>query len=260
LFRRSFPQALVASATRGQESVWAAKLAITPDVQISAASVPRLLRNSLDEFPQSSFLVPDDAKVARWRERFATLGNGLKIGISWKAGSTHRDRQQRGESLDAWRSLLSTSGAHFVSLQYGDVEHELQAFAEQTGIVVHAWKEADNTADVDGLAARMAALDMIISVGNTTAHLAGALGLPVWVLLPRVASWRWLEQNGTSIWYPSARLFRQNRSGDWGNLFERVGHDLLNRISQQVEEPKRGVLAPHVSLRSNGSQSVSQML
>jgi hypothetical protein len=151
-------------------------------------------------------------------------------------------------------------GAHFINLQYGDVQAELEEFAQQSGSVIHYGKDADNTADIDGLAARMAAVDLVITVGNTNAHLAGALGVPAWVLLPEVASWRWLEQQGTSIWYPCARLYRQCRSGNWENLFERIQHELLNRISQQVEEPKRGVLAPHVRIRSNAMQSSNQIL
>jgi tetratricopeptide (TPR) repeat protein/ADP-heptose:LPS heptosyltransferase len=249
LFRRSFAEATILPVPRGQESSWRLPAGLSADVQIAGASIPEILRTKLEDFSNQSFLRPDAGKVDHWKSRFAALGAGLKIGISWRAGETRLDRILRGESLEPWKPFLSTAGFHFVNLQYGDTREELHDFERETGVTVHHWADADNTSDLDGLAARMAALDLVISVGNANVHLAGSIGSPCWALLPHVAGWRWIEREGASVWYPSVRLFRQIRSGDWGELFDRVGRELLNRPSSGVEESKRSVVvAPHLGV------------
>src|SRR5690606_26157465 len=152
-----------------------------------------------DQFSGQKFLAADPMKIAHWRSRYSALGEGLKIGLSWRAGESPLDRLLRGQPLEVWQHLLATPGAHFVSLQYGDVTEELREFTRQTGIVVHHWRDADNTADLDGLAARMSALDLVVSVGNTCVHLAGSLGVPTCALLPHVAGWRWFDRDGRCL-------------------------------------------------------------
>ena len=118
----------------------------------------------------------------------------------------------------------------FVNLQYGDCAEEIARLDEQTGPTVHDWDDADPFNDLDGLAAQIAALDLVISVDNTTVHLAGALGVPTWTLVNAVPDWRWMLEREDSPWYPSVRLFRQTVRGEWTENIERVATE-LRRIS-----------------------------
>jgi len=98
-------------------------------------------------------------------------------------------------------------------------------------LVVHEWDGSDPLTDLDDFAAKIAALDLVISVDNSTVHLAGALGIPTWVLLPKSADWRWMTQRDSSPWYASLRLFRQARAGDWAPVFTALSEALTERQS-----------------------------
>lgn len=255
LFGRSFPEAEIVAVPRGREATWRSPAGWTFDAQIAAGSLPGNLSPACESSGEK-YLRADLAKVSHWLARYLALGDGLKVGISWRAGESLLDRRVRGDSLEPWRALLTTPGIHFVNLQYGDVREELREFARESGIVVHQWMDADNTTDLDGLAARIAALDLVISVGNTTVHLAGSLGVPTWTLLPNVPGWRWTLGGERCPWYDSVRLFRQIRRGDWGEPFRRVRHELLNRPVPPAEEAKRGVIvAPHLNLSQTPSKA-----
>jgi ADP-heptose:LPS heptosyltransferase len=105
-------------------------------------------------------------------------------------------------------------------LQYGPVKGPVNEVAERLGITVLHCDAVDCSADLDGLAALMVVCDEVVSIGNATAHLAGALGLPVKVLLPYVAPWRWMAEGERCVWYPSARLIRQRERGQWNSVIE----------------------------------------
>ena len=107
-----------------------------------------------------------------------------------------------------------------VSLQYGDAAAEVQAFAETHALPVVHWPDAID--DLAQMAALISALDLVISVCNTTIHLGGALGRPVWVLAPQVPEWRYGIAGDGMPWYPSVRIFRQARAGEWPPVIERV--------------------------------------
>jgi ADP-heptose:LPS heptosyltransferase len=175
------------------------------------------------------YFVADSASTEKWRERFATLGEGLKVGISWRGGKDESVRRARSTNFEQWLGLLNTSSAHFVNLQYGATEGELAEANRTTGVRVHHWSDSDPLRDLDDFAAQIAALDLVISVDNSTAHLAGALGKATWALLPFAADWRWLIDRDDSVWYRSVRLFRQERAGDWRPVFRRV-KEALNRF------------------------------
>jgi tetratricopeptide (TPR) repeat protein/ADP-heptose:LPS heptosyltransferase len=257
LFRRSFPQATVLPVTRGQETTWRMPAGVHVDFQIAAGSLPTQLRGDRSCFDGARYLEASKAKISHWLARFAMLGDDLKVGVSWRTNGGPLDDPARGNLLDDWLPLLKTPGVQFVSLQPGDVRDELQQLALNHGVVVHHWNDADNTADLDGLAARMAALDLVISADGANLHLAGSLGVPAWALLPHVAGWHWLpvgEHDHRSLWYRSVRMFRQCRLGDWGELFGRAATELLNRARSKVEDSKKSpVAAPHVNLGGSGS-------
>jgi glycosyltransferase involved in cell wall biosynthesis len=101
---------------------------------------------------------------------------------------------------------------------------------EQFGITIHDWDDADPLKDLDNFAAQIAALDLVISVDNATVHMAGALGVPTWVLLPFACDWRWMRTYEDTPWYSSVRLIRQGKAGDWDGVFQRAASDLKSYL------------------------------
>ena len=117
-----------------------------------------------------------------------------------------------------------------VSLQYGEVDKEIREFKKETGIEVLQCPSVDNRDDLDGLAALIEVCDLVVSTSNVTIHLAGALGKETWVLLPYVAQFWWLLDRTDSIWYPSLKLYRQKKFGDWEAITLGLRQDLMNKI------------------------------
>lgn len=110
--------------------------------------------------------------------------------------------------ISEWRPVLDCPGVQFVSLQYGDVSEDLRIAREVFGVEIFQDAEIDSFNDLDGLVAQMHALDLVISVSNTTAHLAASTNVPIWVILPQHLLWYWGFQEERTDWYPNARLFR----------------------------------------------------
>jgi len=226
LFARSFPRARV-TARPIERDPRNRKVRPHCDAQIALGSLPGLWRRSTEEFPATAgYLVPDAERVARWQDRLAQLGDGLKVGITWRGGAEPSVQRRRSTELSQWSRILSVPRATFLALQYGPVADELSTLRQATGLVVHDWPEADRWNDIDDLAAQIAALDLVITVDNSTAHLAGALGTRVWTLLPFASDWRWLMQCDRTPWYPRMTLFRQDRPGEWDGPLERAAQTL----------------------------------
>ena len=230
LFARSFPQAGVYGHLRRKD--WSPPAILEPfDVQIPAGSLPLYFRSSPESFPRRErFLKIDPALLAMWRSRLAALGPGLKIGISWRAGGKPAESRKRTIPLDQWASIFAVPGTQFINLQYGDATAEIAAVKSQFGVEIHDWEEGDPLVDVDSFAAKIAALDVVISVGNATVHIAGAVGTPAWTLLPMVPSWRWMIAGDQSPWYGRVRLFRQQAGGDWQPVLARIESMVANRL------------------------------
>jgi Tfp pilus assembly protein PilF len=208
LFARSFPRATV----RARETTTHADMA---DFQVAAGSLPLHLERGRRGFPShDGYLEADPLRVSYWSQRLEALGPGLKVGISWRGGAVSTRRSLRSTELQAWEPLLRTAGAHFVSLQYGDCEQERALFERHHGIGFAHWQEAVD--DFDETAALVGALDLVVSVCTAVVHLAGALGRPVWVLVPTTPEWRYGADSRSMPWYPGSVLLRQRAPGDWG--------------------------------------------
>ena len=192
-------------------------------------SLGRLLRRQEADFPRhEGYLVPDPLVVGATAERLAAEAQGRSlVGISWSSRAG-RTGEARSASLQQWAPILEQQGCRFVSLQYGSVADEIAAAGQALGVEILSLPDIDPLKDLDAFAALIAALDLVVTVGNATAHMAGALGRPAWVLLPLVPSWRWMLGREDSPWYPSLRLFRQERRGDWGTVIERMAAELGN--------------------------------
>ncbi len=206
------------------------------DCQVAMGSLPRFYRNHESEFPlHAGYLVTDHFKKQTWDQRYQQLGNGLNVGISWKGGRDEEVRQRRSTILlQHWLPLLKIQGINFINLQYGDCNDVLQIIEQQLGVTIHNWGDADPIKDLDGFAAQIAALDLVISVDNTTVHMAGALGIPTWTLLPYAPDWRWQRDRVDTPWYPSMRLFRQLSAGNWDDVFIGVSEQLQSLIKGEI--------------------------
>jgi tetratricopeptide (TPR) repeat protein len=194
------------------------------DAQIYLGSLGKLYRKNTESLSavQSSYLVADAAHTAELRSK---LKNSEKLvcGISWLSKNADHG-EGKSLSLEALNPVLQLSGFDFVNLQYGDTAEERDAFVQQHGVNIHNFDEIDNHNDLDGLAALIGACDIVVTVSNTTAHLAAALGKPVIVMLPNndALFWYWHRDSHTTPWYPSARLFRRSDSGRWEDVIDAV--------------------------------------
>lgn len=228
LFGRSFPQATFVARDAPLDD----PLRATFDRQCIAGDLNRWLRRSPSDCPtRSGWLRPDpdlrDTLRADYRQRY---GNALRVGLSWR--SRHpANGVAKSLTLEMLRPLLGLPGIRFFSLQYGDVGEELDAFAHQHGIEIDRDPRIDPTRDIDGLAARIDAMDLVVSTSNTTVHLAGALGVPTWVMLQRDHGlcWYWAYEGEQVPWYPSVRLFRCPSRKDWTPVISDIGQRLVAR-------------------------------
>jgi len=191
------------------------------DSHISMGSLPRWYRNTVLSFEDQpkGYLLADPVRVQVLRQglqAFLTPHEVVTcwVGVSWRSKSLESG-QSRSLDLVTLAKALHAPGVQLVNLQYGNVDDEIEACFEQTGIRVHQVKAVDNFSDIDGLMALMKALDAVVSVDNVTVHLSGALHQPVLALLPHPSDWRWMQGASQSPWYPSVQLLRQKTTGDW---------------------------------------------
>jgi Flp pilus assembly protein TadD len=234
IFKRSFPDFFVRGSRQDAPFDWLHE-AGPVDAQVMTGSLPRHLRPTLARFLRhTGYLVADPSATSRWRERFATLGDTLKVGIAWRGGGTPFGAAARSIALDGWAPILSVEGASFINLQHGECADEIEENRSRTGIAIRDWPDSDPLTNLDDFAAKVAALDLVIAVDNSTVHLAGALGVPVWVLLGQVPDWRWSLARDDSPWYPSVRLFRQDKAGGWEKVTQRIAQDLQGMVKAKA--------------------------
>jgi len=186
--------------------------------QMPTGSLPGHFRTTEADFAAttSPYLRADPAERERFRTRYSD-GRRL-IGLAWHTRN-QKTGHKRSIGLERFAPLLVLPGIRWISLQYGDFDAlEEQAAAANAPLLID--RTVDQFADIDRFAAQVAAMDQVITIDNSTAHLAGALGLPVWLLLPFAADWRWMEKRVDSPWYPTMRLFRQPNLGDWESVVQ----------------------------------------
>jgi len=178
------------------------------------SSLPYLFRTQLNTIPrQIPYLKAPLSRVAYWRDKLAImLPTGVKrIGLAWTGRPTHPNDRRRSLPLAQLTNLTKAGPAVFVSLQKPMPARDLETIQKFPGMI----DVSSDLTDFGETAAIIENLDLVICVDTSMGHLAGALGKPVWILLPKAADWRWLLDRDDSPWYPSARLFRQRTPGDW---------------------------------------------
>lgn len=189
------------------------------DLHIPLMSLPRVLGTTLANVPaRVPYLPVEDALERRWRASLETPGSAMRVGFTWSGARHLRQLLNRACPLESLLPLLTIPGAAFFSLHKATSPSESGQLAGIPG-VRDLNGELNDFADT---AAAIRALDLVISVDTAIAHLAGALGVPVWVLLPARADWRWLLGRCDSPWYPTMRLFRQHADGEWDDVVEEV--------------------------------------
>jgi tetratricopeptide (TPR) repeat protein len=210
--------ALAAGLAPNCEVVVDASRAVRCDYVCSLLSLPLALGISLETLPRPvSYLHADPARVAAWRARLDESGAGLRIGVVWSGNPHHRNDSNRSIPLSLFRAIEEPN-CRFVSLQPQVRTADQQALAGWPRLL--RWGE--ELRDFADTAALVSALDLVISVDTSVAHLAGALGRPVWILVPHYPDWRWLLGRDDSPWYPSVRLLRQDAPREWAPVIERV--------------------------------------
>jgi Flp pilus assembly protein TadD len=187
-------------------------------VHCSLQSLPFLLGCEIKS--EAPYLKLDQSACDRWRGKLSGSRKSLNVGLAW-VGNRRPDplRSVRGELL---MPLVRAQGVVFHSLQKGGEDREIRRLMDDGDVIDHS-AELTDFAETGALISN---LDLMISIDTSVAHLAGALGKPVWVMLPFSADWRWLVGREDSPWYGSARLFRQGKYGDWRAVIERVSREL----------------------------------
>ena len=200
------------------------------DVHAAVLDLPRLFGTTLETVPANiPYVAADPVRVERWRDELATIPAppGPRVGLVWSGNPKHANDRHRSIPLREFEPLASLAHINFFNLQKGPAAGQMSDSTLKLKLIDHTAKLHD-FADT---AAVIAHLDLIVSVDTSVAHLAGALGKPAWVLLPKVADWRWLLERSDSPWYPTMRLFRQDAAGDWASVIGRVRADLANFTS-----------------------------
>jgi hypothetical protein len=225
LFKRSFPKAEV--VPRQKNEPYPRLLDNDIDFQANFSDPFETYRDDLKKFPNhDGYLIPDPKKVRYWKNYLKNLsGNKIKVGISWGSITKGVIESQMTTTLDQWRDVVDISQIQFINLQYGDVGEELKNNAPN----VHVINEVDLFNDIESLAAIIGNLDLVISVDNINSNLAGALGTPLWGLIPKY--WHLLFGQNYHPFYPKARIFGNNYNQlvEVSTLLKRCLHESNSR-------------------------------
>jgi Flp pilus assembly protein TadD len=228
LYARSFPAAeIIPKCNPPHARVREADI----DWQCPIGSLPRFFRPRIESFPRhQGYLVPDPARVAFWKQRFAALGPAPRIGITWRSKHRSTSRDLHYTEIGQWGPILSVPGLTFISLQYDDCRAELAAARKEFGIEIHAWEDIDQMNDLDDVAALMKALDLVIAPTTTPAIMAGAVGVPTWMLLTRDITWKTLGTEGMPM-FPDLRPIWRPRDATWDTVLESVAVKLREEVA-----------------------------
>jgi tetratricopeptide (TPR) repeat protein len=204
------------------------------DYQIHFFSLPRAFKTRQDTAPGPvPYLKADQARAEKWAERLGP--HGFKVGVAWQGNPDPSLDMARSAPLSSLAPLASVEGVRLISLQkgFGTEQIETAGFAVET---LGDDFDAGPSAFVDS-AAVMASLDLVVTIDTSIAHLAGALGRPVWVALKRIPEWRWMLGRDDSPWYPTMRLFRQSAAGDWAGVFGGMADEMNALASRKTADP-----------------------
>lgn len=232
LFQRSFPDITfygdtVPEADRAGFAFQAPLLTFARDLRPDLAAFAKAPR---------AWLTPDPSRVAALRAKYRAGSDDLLIGIAWRSVRVQY-AEAKTVGLGAWGALFALPGVRFVNLQYGDCRRELAAVQSEYGVSVISDADIDPLKDLDGHAAQIAAMDVVVSSSNTAAHFAGGLGVPTYCMIPATPGagkrWYWFDVDGRCAWYPSVMLRYQSDAKTWVDVVRTVTLDIAARLVQR---------------------------
>lgn len=226
LFARSYPE-----MTCWAREDWT-NLPEQVDFHCATADLGQWLRPDFAAFPaEPKPLEPNQAVSADLRKRYKALGEGPVIGLSWSSTNPEMG-WEKSIDLEAWLPVLTwLDKAVFVDLQYGDTARQRADLEQRFGVHLYHDNTIDQLKDLDAFAAQVAAMDLVLSISNSTVHVAGALAVPTWCLLSSAPLWRWFKHDNCSRWYPSVKFYRQNQRANWTAVIRQVANDLKGTCS-----------------------------
>lgn len=201
------------------------------DVQAPLMSLPRIFKTTLATIPaQVPYLFPNPKAVDRWRPELAEIA-AFKIGVCWQGNPKYPADRQRSYPLEHLAPLARLPGVRLLSLQKGHGCEQIEALAGRFDLTDLGHRLDETTGTFVDTAAVLKSLDLVIAPNTAIAHLAGAMGVPVWVALPSSLEWRWMVHREDSPWYPTMKLFRRPANAGWDAVFNRMANELLERIA-----------------------------
>jgi tetratricopeptide (TPR) repeat protein len=191
------------------------------DLECPLMSLPAVFGTTVETVPwPGAYLFADPELAAEKRAKIprSRLEGRHRVGLAWAGNPRYKADRQRSVQLSTLLPLLRTPGITWIALQKGPAAEQLAALPGDVPVV----DGSSHDRDLAETAALMATLDLVITTDTCIAHLAGAMGKPVWILLPHLSDWRWMQRTEATPWYPTAKLFRQSAPGDWDGVLERV--------------------------------------
>jgi hypothetical protein len=223
---------------------------IESDFYVPLMSLPGIFKTTLETIPDGiPYIFASNKKIKLWQNRInkhrfnvgiVWAGNptakyeqaglsGLEhVNLAWAGNPSHKIADSRSNRLECFKPLAEIEGVQLYGLQKGAASGQAEELSNSIN-VINLGEEFEDFSDTAGVIEN---LDLIITVDTSVAHLVGAMGKSVWVLIPYVPDWRWMLDREDSPWYPTMRLFRQQRKGDWDHVFERVANELGVLVSQ----------------------------
>jgi hypothetical protein len=239
LLQRSFPLA----SAKSYQNIIVDNIKL--DYQIPAINLGKHVRPYFSSYPQKqvSFIKPNDKLCKLYREKYIKkFKSHPLVGVTWNSNSSGY-KKSKSLTLEGLQPIFDRAQMNLVSLQYGPVSKKLDEFEKKTGTHIYCDDTVDQLKDLEAFFAQVSAMDLVITISNTTAHVAGALGIPTWLILPRGAGeiWYWFTERSDSPWYPSVKLFRQKSSVGahtewWSDAVDEIASSLpswLNSLSKE---------------------------
>ncbi|WP_374652665.1 tetratricopeptide repeat protein [Dongia sp.] len=239
LFQRSFPDFEIIERTNLPAN-WRMD---EVKAKVAAGDLAYVMGEDYLDLPgRAGFLIPHPDFLRKLRKKYqAKFPGKLLVGISWRSGN--RDSAGvRSLELENWLPILKNPDCGFVSLQYGDVSRDIEVLKDEFGVEVLHDPTIEPMGNMDPFTAQVAAMDIIISVDNSTIHYAAGLGKPVWAMLPINSDWRWLTKGDKSIWYDSLLLLRQHKGDTWEQMTAKVGGMLAAVSAGELHQAHVGML------------------
>lgn len=232
LFKRSFPEAKVYGTRGATELPWAREDAEGIEASLPLGQLGEFFRLKDEDFPGTPYLKPDPDRVLMWNALWQSKRKPV-IGIAWRGGILRTGAKHRQWDLEQLLPILKSVDAHWVSLQYKPAQGEIDEFLKaHPKIDIKEYPHGVLTQDYDDTAALVASLDMVICMQTAVAHLAGALGIPCWVFVPKSSQWRYGTEGETIPWYKSLRVIRQRERGEWKREISQAAEQLSKRFAE----------------------------